>query len=110
MKSLTTARADVEIKVWPFEKAPRHLKQLASSNCEWIAIIPRSLASPEIEALFERWDTPEHTVHRHTLQDGSIVLDGSCPALLALHGPFDTRGTKAPVAVKRRRPEHRPGL
>jgi hypothetical protein len=110
MKSLTTARANVEIKIWPCEKAPKQLKELAGANCEWIAIIPRVLASPEIEALFQRWETPEHPVHRHTLQDGSIMFNGSCPALLALHGPFRTPETKAPVTVRRRRPEHRPGL
>jgi hypothetical protein len=72
------------VKVWEFARAPKPLQRLAAGASEWIALIPASLALPEVEALFLRWDSETHPVIRRTLANGSILLAGSYPTMATL--------------------------
>jgi hypothetical protein len=69
-----------EIKVWQFARAPKPLQRLAAAASEWIVLIPASLDSPQIEALFLRWESETHRVIRRKLANGSILLAGSYPS------------------------------
>jgi hypothetical protein len=78
-----------EVKVWQFAKAPRPLQRLAAGASEWIALIPASLALPEVEAIFLRWESETHPVIRRKLGNGSILLAGSYPTTATLSGGGD---------------------
>jgi hypothetical protein len=68
-----------EVRMWQCARAPKPLQRLAVGASEWIALIPASLALPEVEAIFLRWDSETHPVIRRKLDNGSILLAGSYP-------------------------------
>src|SRR5262245_4110838 len=80
-----------ELKVWQFAKAPLRLRRLAVGASEWIALIPASLALPEVEAIFLRWESETHPVIRRKLGNGSILLAGSYPTATTLSGISDVQ-------------------
>jgi hypothetical protein len=73
-----------ELRVWQFARAPKSLQRLAAGASEWIALIPASLALPEVEAFFLRWESETHPVIRRKLGNGSVLLAGSYPTAATL--------------------------
>jgi hypothetical protein len=72
---------DAEIRIWPADKAPEALRGLIDDAAtEWVVLIPASMVSNEIEVLFWRWHSEEHSVTRRTLPNGAVVLMGSYPS------------------------------
>jgi hypothetical protein len=69
-------RTEEAVKIWPYDQVPRSLKRIAGKKSDWVALIPPSLAWPEVEALFLRWDVCGHRVSRRILADGSVLLSG----------------------------------
>jgi hypothetical protein len=65
------------VKIWPCSQAPSSLKRLSGKKAEWVVLIPASLVTSEVEALFLRWNTGSYPVIRRTLADGSIVFSGN---------------------------------
>jgi hypothetical protein len=80
-----------EIKVWEFARAPESLQRLAAGASEWVALIPATLASPEVEAVFLRWESEAHPVIRRKLANGSILLAGSYPTAATMTGSADAQ-------------------
>jgi hypothetical protein len=68
-----------EISIWPFDKAPDPVRRIAGGIFEWVALLPASPVSNEVERLFWRWDSQDHPVVRRILPNGSVVLAGSYP-------------------------------
>ena len=62
------------VEVWKANDVPANLRLILPDRPEWVALIPRSLALPEVEALFLRDGTQR--VNRHILANGSVVLSG----------------------------------
>jgi hypothetical protein len=78
-----------EVRVWQFARAPKPLQRLAVGASEWVALIPASLALPEVEAIFLRWNSETHPVIRRKLDNGSILLAGSYPTAATMSGSAD---------------------
>jgi hypothetical protein len=85
-----------EIKVWHFARAPKPLHRLAAGASEWVALIPASLVSPEVEAIFLRWESETHPVIRRKLGNGSILLAGSYPTAATMSGSGDIQSIPEP--------------
>jgi hypothetical protein len=62
------------IKIWPHGQVPQCLKRLLGNKSEWVVLIPPSLASLELEALFLCSRSDTRSVIRRTLADGSILF------------------------------------
>jgi hypothetical protein len=73
-----------EIKIWKSDQAPEEAGGIIGRQATWIAMVPRSLVCPEVEALFLRWHTETHPVVRRTLSDGFVLFGISHPAAEAL--------------------------
>jgi hypothetical protein len=94
-----------EIRIWPFDKAPKELRKAAPAGSEWLAVIPVSLLSHGIEALFWRWHSDDHPVSQRVLADGSLVLAGSYPTAATL--TLETIGLEAQNRAPHARASHR---
>ena len=71
------------IAVWAFKDAPESVRCITGSS-DWVAFIRGELASPNIEALFLRWDNEAEPVIRRVLPGGAVVIAGNYPKLNAL--------------------------
>jgi hypothetical protein len=80
-----------ELRVWEFARAPESLQRLAAGASEWVAFIPAPLVTPEVEALFLRWESDQHPVIRRRLANGSVLLAGSYPSATTMTGSIDAQ-------------------
>ena len=69
-------RMEQVVKIWPYNRVPQSLKRLSGETPDWVALVPPTLAWPEVEALFLRWNVDTYRVNRRTLDDGSILFSG----------------------------------
>jgi hypothetical protein len=66
------------IKLWLRTQIPEVFEHVCGGDAEWIALIPPSTMSDEVESLFLRWVTKHSSIKRTTLDDGSVILSCRC--------------------------------
>jgi hypothetical protein len=69
-----------QIRIWSYNDAPAFLREAMSGSFAWIAVLPATVVSADIEAFFTRWHSADNPVVRTVLSDGSVVLAGTDPS------------------------------
>lgn len=68
-----------EIRIWRYSEAPEHLRMHVPGAGEWLAYLPKAVATEDVEGIFLRWHSPDHPIAWQRLRDGSLVIAGSSP-------------------------------